>query len=851
MKIIGITTTYNVSEKIPYVMPYYERMEIDKLIVYDNGSTDNTIELLSRYPFIEIRYFDTNNSFDDNAILEIKNTVWRDYIDEYDWCIVCDFDEVLYSKRNFKEVLQEKSMEGKTYLDKIALNLISRTFPTIDDGLIHEKIDYGSIWDCDDFFIKDENGIIERNNKFELCGVYGNKIILFDIKKTDIIYTTIGGHECKFNSKNNFSFDDDISFFHLKYIDFDYILKNSKEYGDRIVGSTRYDYLLNNLNICYEYCENKRINTQYYVESPGNIFYPNMLLLAYDISSTFNGIDILTDISKKYNDSLFYHITVFFFTNTNNIIDWDNLYYYGIDCKVNVIGFAGDAESDIYSALASMYDNFNRCMIKNPWTIINDYSIIDMLSDKDLSFLLEKNKLSETVIYDNITLTRFNTIFNKKCPTLGCYLIVKNEEFYIKDCVENLLRVCDEIVVVDTGSTDKTKNILQEYSQVKLYDFEWIHDFSAARNYALSLTKSDYVFSIDADEYLTDDLIDYLLSLKKDNFQGYNSINLYIKVREDWNYLGGRTIVKNNGNCVWKYKIHEKLYYDESNNLNVDTSNGLIIHKPQDSKTNYGKYAEVYFNEINSTDVLNKDKTGHYFYYLFYTLQDIDIIVAYMYLYNIYMTKNFLMSDENSGCQLLSDGYISQEMFMVNTMIGGYQNECMVLPCVDIVSDSNAKLCGLLWCYNNGSILSEHHGLDLAIMLYNNGFFKLFIEITQKLYDQYPNSEIVQHNMSFIRDTLLKIKQYKLVIDCSDGYECLPSTVYYMSQYFDDVVINCKSDDDIVQIKQRYSLKPFDKFEFVKNQLPQNDSMTVNIKANIQHSRMDLKRNIEQLMYGD
>lgn len=438
-----------------------------------------------------------------------------------------------------------------------------------------------------------------------------------------------------------------------------------------------------------------------------------------------------------------------------------------------------------------------------------------------------------------------------KQNTLGCYLIVKNEEFYIRDCIENLLRVCDEIVIVDTGSTDNTKNIIQKYQEVKLYDFEWIHDFSAARNYALSLTKSDYVFSIDADEYLTDDLIDYLLSLKKDNFKGYNSINLYIKVRENWNYLGGRTIIKNDGKCIWKYKIHEKLYYDESNDFIVDISNGLIIHRPQDSKTNYRKYAEVYFNEINSTDVLNKDKTGHYFYYLFYTLQDIDIIVAYMYLYNMYMTKNFLMSDENSGCQLLSDGYISQEMFMINAMIGGYQDECMILPCVDVISDPDAKLCGLLWCYNNGSILNERHGLDLSIMLYNNGFFKLFTKITRELYNLYPNSEIIQYNINFINNVLSRINQHKLVIDCSDGYEYLPSTVYYMSQYFDDVVINCKTDEDIIQIKKRYSLKPFNKIEFVKNQLPQNDNMSITIKANIQHNRMDLKHDMEWLMYGD
>jgi hypothetical protein len=82
MKILGITTTYNISEKIPYVMPYYERMDIDKLIIYDNHSTDDTVEKLSKYPFVEIRYYETD-SFNDWVILDIKNSVWKEYKNDY------------------------------------------------------------------------------------------------------------------------------------------------------------------------------------------------------------------------------------------------------------------------------------------------------------------------------------------------------------------------------------------------------------------------------------------------------------------------------------------------------------------------------------------------------------------------------------------------------------------------------------------------------------------------------------------------------------------------------------------------------------------------------------------------
>ena len=65
IKILGVTVTYNNEDKIPYVMPYYERMGIDKLVVYDNGSTDKTVELLSKYPFVEIRSYHTDQYRED------------------------------------------------------------------------------------------------------------------------------------------------------------------------------------------------------------------------------------------------------------------------------------------------------------------------------------------------------------------------------------------------------------------------------------------------------------------------------------------------------------------------------------------------------------------------------------------------------------------------------------------------------------------------------------------------------------------------------------------------------------------------------------------------------------------
>ncbi len=78
-------------------------------------------------------------------------------------------------------------------------------------------------------------------------------------------------------------------------------------------------------------------------------------------------------------------------------------------------------------------------------------------------------------------------------------MIVKNEEKVLGRCLSSVASLVDEIVIADTGSTDKTKEIAKSFTD-RVYDFAWIDDFSAARNYSFSLATGDYIMWLDADD---------------------------------------------------------------------------------------------------------------------------------------------------------------------------------------------------------------------------------------------------------------------------------------------------------------------------------------------------------------
>lgn len=88
--------------------------------------------------------------------------------------------------------------------------------------------------------------------------------------------------------------------------------------------------------------------------------------------------------------------------------------------------------------------------------------------------------------------------------TVSLCMIVRNEEKVLRRCLDSVADLVDEIVIVDTGSTDGTKSIAAEYTNA-VYDFTWIDDFSAARNFAFSKATKEYIYSADADEVLDEE----------------------------------------------------------------------------------------------------------------------------------------------------------------------------------------------------------------------------------------------------------------------------------------------------------------------------------------------------------
>lgn len=142
-------------------------------------------------------------------------------------------------------------------------------------------------------------------------------------------------------------------------------------------------------------------------------------------------------------------------------------------------------------------------------------------------------------------------------PFISACMIVKNEEACLIDCLESIRGVADEIVVVDTGSTDRTVEIARAYTD-RIYYHPWQDDFAAHRNQSIGYAEGEWILVIDADERLLANRDDILKILRNPSLDavGFRIVN---RSSEGEIVFDSPRLFKNNIGCHYMGIIHEQL----------------------------------------------------------------------------------------------------------------------------------------------------------------------------------------------------------------------------------------------------------------------------------------------------
>ncbi len=163
---------------------------------------------------------------------------------------------------------------------------------------------------------------------------------------------------------------------------------------------------------------------------------------------------------------------------------------------------------------------------------------------------------------------------------ISATIITLNEERNIGRCIQSLKGVADEIIVLDSNSSDATEKICQEHG-VTFQKRDW-EGYSASKNYLNSLAQFDYILSIDADEALDEDLKESILEVKKLNDPEVYTVNRLTNYCGQWiKHSGWYPDVKlrlfPKSGCSWEGEfVHEELVYPV--NLSIQQLHGHLEH---------------------------------------------------------------------------------------------------------------------------------------------------------------------------------------------------------------------------------------------------------------------------------
>nr|WP_297707072.1 glycosyltransferase [uncultured Butyrivibrio sp.] len=293
--------------------------------------------------------------------------------------------------------------------------------------------------------------------------------------------------------------------------------------------------------------------------------------------------------------------------------------------------------------------------------------------------------------------------------TISLCMIVKNEEEHLGKCLDCLKDIVDEMIVVDTGSTDRTVDIAKEKG-AKVYDFKWTGDFSDARNFAFSLAGCDYIYSADADEEIDEENRQRFLKLKED----IDALDVDIVQMYYTNQLAYRTVYnydkelrpklfKRQRSFRWVDPIHEQVNIDPV----ICDSDIDIIHLPRENHSR--RDLDAFRRTIEKGRRISRRLLGMYARELFMAGDDDDFLKAKAFFVDAVVDNLRSIDEIKEACCVLAHIAVLEK-----------DSEAMLKYSL---KDATTRMSSEM-CFELGDYYFEKHDLDEAIIWYYNAAYE-------------------------------------------------------------------------------------------------------------------------------
>jgi len=189
---------WNEEKILPYFLRHYGGIA-NKIVIYDNESSDRSVEIIRSYPNTEVIPYSTDEKIDDFRWLGIKNNAWKKSRGKADWVIVVDADEFLFH-HDLTGCLKRYRQKGITISVPVGYEMVSDTFPE-SAGMIYDEVKLGV-----------------QNNVFD-------KMCIFDPNAIYEINYNVGCHKAAPRGILNFDINRELKLLHFNFLGLDYLLE--------------------------------------------------------------------------------------------------------------------------------------------------------------------------------------------------------------------------------------------------------------------------------------------------------------------------------------------------------------------------------------------------------------------------------------------------------------------------------------------------------------------------------------------------------------------------------------------------------------------------------------------------